>query len=199
MRRRLWIVAALALTGCPMLSGKGQTTPSFKTPSLSSPGIPAGGGSDDRVVPNLIGKTREEAIALVAAAGFDSPPESNRVVECEDAAKDEGKINCQDPYPGQVVKKYTMIAIHVYGRMRINGAIVRDQLEQLIGVTPDEAKAKLRSFGHDGEVKVEASSKFYEKCADGKVCDISRPFSGMGVHDDITLYTQKGLKIVGPK
>jgi|GEM_PF-5568352 len=88
-------------------------------------------------------------------------------------------------------------------RSGIHGAIVRSQLETLRGMTPDEAKAQLKKFGHDGKVSLgEVTSSggghaFIESCGVNKVCDTSGG-SGIGVHDDITLYLNPTLTIAPP-
>ena len=71
--------------------------------------------------------------------------------------------------------------------------IVRSQLAQLLGKTPDEAHRLLKSFGHVGRFAVEASKTYYEGCQPGRVCDFSVAPAGMGVEDDMILYTQKEL------
>lgn len=161
------------------------------------PTAAAGGG--DTIVPNLVGLTREEAFAAVRAAGFTQDVESTRPVACEGAAQVEGKIDCQDPPAGKLVKKYTLVQVNVYAPTRIAGAIVRAQLATLIGKKPDEARAALRKYGHDGEVKVAPNGKrFYEGCGDARVCAFDVPESGMGVHDPITLFVNPGLTIAAP-
>jgi hypothetical protein len=71
----------------------------------------------------------------------------------------------------------------------IAGAIVRDQLVTLYGKTPDDAKAALAGWGHDGAVMVMTDDRHHDGCEVGRVCRFDRPESGMGVHDPITLYT----------
>jgi hypothetical protein len=169
--------------------------------SSSVNGSPAGSSSSsssgDVVVPDLTGKTEEEAIAAVRAAGFRTEAEA-RPLSCEDAPEVEGQVNCQSPAPGETVKAYAMVQYNVYEKQRISGAVVRDQLAALLGKTPADARKLLESYGHDGRVKVEPDSKFHDGCADGRVCDFSVSESGMGIHDEITLYTNPKLTIGGP-
>jgi hypothetical protein len=197
----LFAAALLALPGC---SGVLEV-------SSSTSGAPGGGGGgpvsvtapatvsggDDVVTPDLMGKTREEAQALVRAAGFLHEVESTRPLACEDAEQIEGKINCQAPAPGAVVKKYVLVQINVHTPTRIGGAIVRAQLFALLGKTPDEAKALLQSYGHDGKVTVRRGDPMvhdYSKCEEGVVCWFNASESGISVHDDITLYTKPRQK-----
>ena len=85
----------------------------------------------------------------------------------------------------------------------IHGAIVRSQLETLRGMTPDEARAQLKRLGHDGKVSLGEVTNaggghaFIESCGVNKVCDTSGG-SGIGVHDDITLYLNPTLTIAPP-
>jgi hypothetical protein len=225
-RDLILIVLAFVLAGCP-LSGSTTTTLSAgrtttvapaaepavaaapvtastapsTTPSVG--GMSATGGKPRITVPNLIGKTPEQARSLVKAAGFNSEPEANHILECVDAARDEGLINCQDPEAGAVVERYSMIKIHVYREQVITGAIVRRQLESLHGLTPDEAKQQLKKLGHDAKVSVGVvtdsggGQTYIKACGQNKVCYTSGE-SGFGIHDDVTLYINPTLKIAAP-
>jgi beta-lactam-binding protein with PASTA domain len=155
--------------------------------TADSPPAPAS-GARDVVVPDLIGTTPEEAAALVAEAGFTSSIESSRPVECYDAPEVEGRINCQIPAPGETVRSYTTVQINVYRAQRIAGAVVRAQLLALVGMSPDDARAALASYGHDGFVSVELHPEYDAGCDEDRVCGFDVPESGMGVHDAITLY-----------
>jgi hypothetical protein len=180
------ITAALALLAA--CNGLVATAPSSTTPTMSMSSTarrPAPGA--DVVVPDLIGKTREEAAALVDAAGFTQPVESSRPVECEGAPQIDGLVNCQQPHAGEIVKNYTGVQINVYRTQRIEGAVVRAQLAALIGMTPDDARAALAGYGHDGVVSVEVGT-YDEACGMDRVCRLSVPESGMGIHDAIKLY-----------
>ncbi|MGN6107044.1 MAG: hypothetical protein ACTHU0_18200 [Kofleriaceae bacterium] len=81
---------------------------------------------------------------------------------------------------------------------RIAGAIVRAQLQSLLGMTPEQAKAALASYGHIAEVTVKPASEFYERCGDNRVCAFSAAESGIDVHDPITLYINPGISISAP-
>ena len=187
--RRALIVMSLALsvaaTGCSELIRKAGANP-----------LPSASGN--LIVPNLIGRTREEAMALVKAAGFTADVESSRPVECEDAPQVDGQVSCQDPPAGKIVSRYTTVQINVYQTRSISGAIVRAQLKALLGLPPDKAKAKLVSYGHDGEVTVARASKFVEGCGEDRVCGFDVSEAGIGVHDSITLYVNPGLKLARP-
>jgi hypothetical protein len=228
MRDRDLILLALAvvLAGCPLGGSATTTLSAGRTTSVapaadsavaaapvttstapattpSAGGMSATGGKPRITVPNLIGKTPEQARALVKAAGFNSEPESNHILECVDAARDEGLINCQDPEAGAVVERYSMIKIHVYREHIIAGAIVRRQLEALRGLTPDEAKLQLKKLGHDAKVSIGTvtdsggGQTYIKACGQNKVCYTSGE-SGTGIHDDLTLYINPTLKIAAP-
>lgn len=182
-------VAALLLAACSSLLQSSTSGPTSVDPTATGAGASGGPtASGDLVVPDLIGKTPEEAAELVARAGFSSAMEQSRPVECHDAPQIEGKINCQDPAAGATVKPYTVVQVNVYRPTRIAGAIVRSQLVALIGMTPEAAKAALASYGHDGYVVVEPTPEDDPDCGVGVVCGFDRPDSGIGIHDAITLY-----------
>lgn len=81
---------------------------------------------------------------------------------------------------------------------RISGAIVRVQLQALLGMTPEQAKAALASYGHVAEVTVKPASELYARCGDNRVCAFSAAESGIDVHDPITLYINPGISISAP-
>ncbi len=85
----------------------------------------------------------------------------------------------------------------------IHGAIVRSQLEALHGMTPDQAKAQLLKYGHDGKVSLGVvtdyggGQTFQQACGVNKVCETSGG-PGISLHDDITLYLNPVLTIAPP-
>jgi PASTA domain len=192
-----------AIAAAPVTAAPVTAAPTTASTAPSAGGMSATGGKPRITVPNLIGKTPEQARALVKAAGFNSEPESNHILECVDAARDEGLINCQDPDAGAVVERYSMIKIHVYREQVITGAIVRRQLEALRGLTPDEAKLQLKKLGHDGKVSIGdvttsgGSHAYIKECGQNKVC-YTNGESGIGLHDDLVLYINPTLKIAAP-
>ena len=156
------VVLAFALAGCPLatsttttstltasrpVSASDAVATAPSTPAVASTPNAGAGGTPRATVPNLIGKTPEQARALVKAAGFASEPEASRPLECEGAPREPGLINCQDPEPGQVIERHRMIAINVYREQVITGAIVRRQLETLHGLTPDQAMQQANPAG----------------------------------------------------
>jgi hypothetical protein len=197
---------AVALAGCPLRTSTTTTTTvgrSISTGSEAAPGTSAASGTRRAAVPNLIGKTPEQARALVAAAGFAHAPESSSPPECVDAATDPGLINCQDPDPGTTVAAYTLIKINVYRPQVLTGIIVRRQLAALHGLTPDQAKQELKKLGHDGPVHVRdvtdygGGKTYIKECGENRVCSTSSE-SGIGLHDELTLFVNPTLKIAPP-
>jgi hypothetical protein len=201
----LALSALSALSGCPLKTGSSSSTmPSGGGSSNSGGGgESAPSGSSTLTVPNLVGKTMDEAKDIVKAAGFSAEVESSKPVECENAPQDPGKINCQDPEAGKVVQRYAMIQVNVYTPQTFSGSIIRSQLATLHGLSPDQAKAALKKMGHDGAVKIGeitdsgGGHAFNKACGENKVCSTSGE-SGIGLHDDITLYINPKLSIALP-
>lgn len=81
------------------------------------------------------------------------------------------------------------------------GAFLRHEFEALAGLAVADAKAKAKSFGHTGDVRVRESDDFVAGCAPGIVCsatDERGGQSGMGDSDSLLLWTNKTLAIQGP-
>lgn len=142
-------------------------------------------------MPDLTGKTPSDAEATLRSAGFTGAVAVNRIaLECEDAAKDEGKINCQSPGPGELAYKNHEVNVHVYQAQTFPGMLVRHQLAPLKGMKVAEAKAYLKKMGHDGKVRVEQTVQFVKSCKPETICEYSGE-SGIGVHDEIILMLNK--------
>ena len=86
---------------------------------------------------------------------------------------------------------------------KIRGAILRNQLEALRGLSPDDARQQLKQLGHDGNVTVGivtdygGGQTYLKDCGENKVCYTSGE-SGIGLHDDLTLFINPTLKIAPP-
>lgn len=159
---------------------------------------PAVAGQDGKIaVPNLIGKTADEAQKIVDKAGFLTELEIDTEPLVCDGPKDNGKIQCQDPAPGKLVDHYAYIHVAVYHAQQRGGRLLREDLAKLIGLTVDQAKAELKKLGHDGAVNVETEPQYVKKCGADKVCEVE-PAGGTGIHDDITLYVNPKLTIAAP-
>lgn len=168
------VCAVLVLAGCSVTSSL--------TGGASSPS-----GNDRLVMPDLMGKTAEEANAILRSAGFSTEVEVNRrALECVDAAQVPGRINCQDPEPGRPVYRSAIIGVTVFEERKIAGALVRAQLVKVRGMTIADARTYLKSIGHGGDVVLFEQHVWSDACGVGKVCDVA-PESGVPIDGQITL------------
>lgn len=80
-----------------------------------------------------------------------------------------------------------------------NPFLESDQLDQLLGKTPDEARKLLKGFGHHADVIVKIDSTFHEACGDDRVCQVTNEFPGTPTkHENVVLYVNPKLEIGGP-
>jgi beta-lactam-binding protein with PASTA domain len=196
----------LALAGCMLNKSGGSTTPTGGgggggggggDPTAPTGPVAAPDGNGELVVPNVVGKTLDEAQAMAKQAGFHNEVEATHPVECDNAPKDDGKINCQDPAAGAHVKAYSMIQVNVYHQPK-HDHLFREDIEGLRGMTLAAAKARLKALGHTGQVRVREPMQFIASCKAETVCD-SQPESGTGLGDDVELTMNKGkLDISAP-
>ncbi len=187
----------VVLAGCPAATPTSSTTPApaatpksadsdatppasaapaAATPAPATP-VPATSAAeaDGRVVmPDLTGKTQAEAQAALRAAGIASELEANTaVLECEHAAHDEGKVNCQNPEPGARVDRRGIVRVNVFhGAHGHFGVLTRDQTSQLIGMTLGQAKKKLAALGFHGQIDVNESKDVADTCKYDTVCEV---------------------------
>jgi hypothetical protein len=209
MARTLLIAVAVLWAGCSAAARLGVTTRSAAkadadgaaASSASAPAPASTPGDARRIVPDLIGKTLDEARATVQAAGFTSELESRELASCPDAAPGaavEGRILCQDADPGQPRNRHAPIQVVVYKPQRFPGQILQRQVAELVGLTVDQARQKLRGFGHDGAVKVVRLDQHRSGCAPERVCNVGPTFS-FGVHDEVQLWLDPKLDIAAPE
>jgi hypothetical protein len=78
-----------------------------------------------------------------------------------------------------------------------SGPINRAQLESLRGLTVEQARDRLRSFGHRGAVEVVQDTQFHEKCALDTVC-FTEPVTGMPCEGAIVLWFNPKITIAPP-
>jgi beta-lactam-binding protein with PASTA domain len=190
---------ACALFGCQLKSpgGGSSTMPStggggapLPSGGDSASAAPTGGGGDGTlVVPDLTGKTLDEAVAIVKRAGFKADIEQSRPVEC-DNPKVPGQIRCQDPEPGKRVAAYAMIQVNVYQADEHHGRLVREQLDALRGMTVAQAKAALAKLGFTGTVQLDTPVSFIAGCKAERICEV-RPEGGVSTSDEITFTLNK--------
>jgi PASTA domain len=210
MARTHWIAVAVLWAGCSAAAQLGVTTrstagtPAAATSSGSAPSAPSAAsapGDPQRTVPDLTGKTLDEARAIVRAAGFTSELEDTELASCPGAAPGaaaEGQILCQDPDPGQHRNRHAPIQVVVYKPQRFAETALQQQLLALRGLTVDEARVQLRRIGHDGPVKVVRLDKHVSGCAPERVCDVGRG-RARDLHDEITLWLNPRLDIAAPE
>lgn len=203
MSKLLGIAALLALAACPMQKSGGSTMAGGPGGSTS----PSGGGGGDHVgsdavitMPDLMGKTREEAVALVRAAGFKHEAET-KPIACNGPEQEVGKVDCQDPEPGKSVRAYTIVVFNVKEGSRLTGMFLRRHFDSLKGMPVEAAKAQAKRDGHSGEIRVKEVSEFIAGCKEKTVCNATDERggqSGMDSKDALILHTNKTLSIAPP-
>jgi len=201
MTRLATLVAVLALAACPLQKSGGTTTmgPGSNNGGDSSGG---GGGGDGMVtVPDIMGKTEAEAVAMVQAAGFKSAAEQSPIA-CDGAPPTEiDRVDCQDPEPGKSVRAYTMVKFNLKRSDRIKNTVLRRDFDQMPGMTVEQATKLAKSVGHDGPVRVEKLGDFMKGCKENTVCrgsDERGGQSGMSIHDPLLLWVNPTLSIAPP-
>ncbi len=197
------LVAVLALAACPLQKSGSSTMPG------GSGGAPTGGGggetanvSPDAMItmPDLNGKTRDEAMASVRAAGFKHEAEVSPIA-CNGPEQEVGKVDCQDPDPGKSVKAYTLVRFNVKEGSRLTGMFLRRHFDALKGMPIEAAKAQAKKDGHAGEIRVKELDDFRNGCKDKTVCEATDERggqSGMNSKDALILHTNKTLSIAPP-
>ena len=159
-------------------------------------------GPDDRTVPNLVGKTAAEANALVLRAGFTAEAEIHGVAlneyddDCQGSRADVplDHVMCQDPAAGKVIDKNDRISVVVWMARR---SLKRRELDSLIGLTVEQAKAKVAGLGFTGRIAVKNLPTFVKECGFDKVCG-HEPESGVSVKGELALFVNEKTKIAAP-
>jgi beta-lactam-binding protein with PASTA domain len=101
-----------------------------------------------RVAPNLVGMTQEQARLVAERAGFALSPNPYGPVDNYKAADLDGKIATQSPKPGESVLggKSIPIKVDVYGKVKSAG--VADVIvPSVVGMTPEQAQQTLQKAG----------------------------------------------------
>ena len=110
-------------------------------------------GSDEALVPNVIGKSEEEATGILDAAGYKVK------VREETSTATKGEVLNQDPSAGVKLKKGETVTITVS-----NGkGVEKVSVPSLLGLSADEAKAKLQDAGLKVGMTAEDYSDTYSK------------------------------------
>lgn len=199
------VLFALALAGCQMFTtshGTSTTTPgggtSTSDPSSGGGGeAPSGGGDGWVVIPNVVGKSLDEAERLAKQAGLNQDVETTHPIECDNPAPAEGMIKCQAPEPGKRVKNYTMLQVQVFRAQHFEGQLVRDQLKPVKGMKLPAAEAYLRKLGWTGKFHVMAPMQFVNGCAAETICGYDQD-AGIAIHEDLSVYMNKKADIALP-
>ncbi len=110
-------------------------------------------GSDEALVPNVVGKTEEEATNILDAAGY-----TVKVRE-KTSTKPKGEVLEQDPSAGVRLKKGETVTITISDGKGVEKVTV----PSLLGLPADEARAKLESAGLKAGMTAEDYSDTYAK------------------------------------
>ena len=154
-------------------------------------------------VPSLIGKTEAEANAIVKSAGFAYDVKRNEVAvnqdasnACDDTPADVpvGKIVCQSPSAGKEANKTATVMVVV----KVPRSYLTDkELHLVIGLSIEQAKAKLAELGYVGKITVGTELHFVKDCGFDKVCS-TEPVSVVHIDGDLTLSVNPKAKISAP-
>jgi hypothetical protein len=146
-------------------------------------------------VPSLIGKTPDEARAIVRAAGFTQDVELRESIKCDDEPSDPGRINCQEPEAGALTNRYAMIHVKTFQRHTFDGDAYLRKVSEVQGMAPDDAKRWLHQLGHTGEITVVVQYQYDAACGQNKVCTYS---PARHAEQDITLWINRRTAISVP-
>ena len=197
MARLCWI-AMFALAGCGVAAEiHGARPVATIAPATAGTPVETAAGGEHRMVPvpNVIGKTADEARAMVRMAGFTSEVEIDAGLGCDagpdDPPPSSGRVDCQYPDPGKLASAYAMVKISVHEpKRRHEGALTSPDLHKLIGMTVAEARQRLKELGHTGKINVRAATRFDTGCGADRVCDYG-PHAELFAADDISLFLNK--------
>lgn len=151
-------------------------------------------------VPNLVGKSAADANTALHAAGFENDLEVDSAsLDCgEHPPKvDERAILCQKPAAGELAARSIYVYAVTYHDPRPRDILDRKQLESLIGLTVDQAKAKLKDMHFDGPIDVRRNSTYVAACGIGKVCS-TEPMTAVNLHDNLRLFVNPEAEISAP-
>jgi hypothetical protein len=199
------LALAIALAACQVAASGhvgGAMTGTARPPNVSQG---SGGHRDDSPrehrddsspVPDLLGKTPDDANAVAQAAGFTAVAQLDRDgMDCDHRAGP-GHVVCQTPRPGALVKHH-LVRIHVFTPQSFPGQLIRGQLLTLCGLTVEQARQRLRELGHTGRVFVDEYTQYNKKCGLNLVCAVE-PEAGIGLEHDIHLRINPKLTVAAP-
>jgi hypothetical protein len=139
-------------------------------------------------VPNLVGKTLDEAKAILKAAGFMYEPDE-RGENCDDDAPDvdDQQIRCQIPTAGSIVQTNKLVEVIVRHGGHRKGVLLIGQLRPLMFHPLAYVKDALAKLGFDGTLEVKADWTG-GSCEPDHVCNIE-PMDNVDIHGRIKLST----------
>ena len=114
-------------------------------------------GSSKLTVPNLVGKSTADATAALRAAGFENDLEIDSApLDCgEHPPKVKARqILCQKPAAGETADRGAYIYAVTFYDPRNPDVIARADLEALVGLTIDQAKARLVQLQFSSKLEV---------------------------------------------
>lgn len=196
MNKLAIFVAVSTLAACPLQKSSSTTLGGLRSGGDSSSSGPGASGDPNAMItmPNLIGKTQEEAASAVKAAGFKMEMDATHL-SCVESPAPVGTVECQDPRPGDVVKaNYTAVEIHIKRDSRMSGIIHQEDFRAMRGMTVDNAKAFAKKLGHTGQIRVKEMDDLVKGCAEKTVCSATDEYegqSGMRMEDTLLLRTNK--------
>lgn len=140
-------------------------------------------GIEMLTMPNLTGKTREEALELVKKARFNTP----QISEDFHDTVPEGQISSQDPAPNASVAHNTIVKITVSkGRQPVS-------MPNLVGKSSQEAQNELTQVGLQPQI----TEEFSDKVPKGQVISQSvAPNTTVHRLDQVNLVISKGPEVV---
>jgi PASTA domain len=139
-------------------------------------------------VPNLVGKTLDEATVILKAAGFSYEP-VERGENCDDDAPDvdDQQIRCQGPSAGTIVDKNKLVEVIVRHGGHRKGVLLIGQLRPLMFHSLAYVKDALAKLGFAGTIDVKADWTG-GSCEPDHVCSIE-PMDNVDIHGHIKLST----------
>jgi len=154
-------------------------------------------GADDKLkVPNLVGKSVEDAQDTANKSGFPRDLDKQRAgPDCKGTVTELGKVRCQSPAPGTLLGRYESITVFV-NMPHEPKEWDYDDTAKLIGLTVAQAKKQLADDGFKGKIEVQESSM--DGCKPGTLCDIQPRAFGEDASITFLARSNKKLEIKGP-
>jgi hypothetical protein len=182
--RAVVLLAVLALAGCAS-TARSAAAPRGRVGPTSAPEPRQTASGDGKLVMLDLRHDRREAEAALRAAGFTRRSRSTGSCSSAGVTKQlDGSTAVATR--GQLADRRAIINVNVSTGRRIGAGPRARTTRKVRGMTIADAKAYLKSLGHDGEVAIWAQPVFSESCGVQKVCGAT-PEGGTGIHDRVTL------------